>query len=83
MKSEYYNLEIVYKGKIRQIPVTIDVRSVGNKISAVVDGVKITFRQDDQRDGLRPTSDSDELDPELCHLIGSAICKAHRLHYLP
>ncbi|MCK7557185.1 hypothetical protein MKQ70_20125 [Chitinophaga sedimenti] len=40
MKSEYYNLEIVYKGKIRQIPVTIDVRSVGNKISAVVDGVK-------------------------------------------
>ncbi|WP_295125101.1 hypothetical protein [uncultured Chitinophaga sp.] len=75
MKNEQYNLQIPYKGKIKEVLVNIHHINGNHKIWALVDGHEIVFQQDDHRDGLRPVNADQHVDPELCYQIGAAICK--------
>lgn len=74
MKKEQYDLRVFYKGAAKDVQVNIHYVGDHQKISAMVDGHEIVFRQDEYRDGLRPVMDDNMTDPQLCYLIGTAIC---------
>lgn len=75
MKNEQYNLRIPYKGDIKEVMVNIHHVNNEHKIWALVDGQEIVFLQDEYRNGLRPANVDHHVDPQLCYLIGAAICE--------